>query len=537
MPSFASCAPTGSRPKTWACPAWILIRTSSRWETHAWPGSVTPMATCSRSRTRGLSADRPPNRRRRADVKRPRLRAVSMPSLKTDYLVVGAGAMGMAFTDALVDRADVHVTLVDRRHAAGGHWQDAYPFVQLHQASLFYGVASTLLGDGAPQRNGPEAGLQERAHRSEILAYYDDILYRRLLASGKVTYLGGCEYQAEGPLHRVRSRVSGETVEIDVRRRVVDATYLSPTIPATTRPPFGVADDVPVAAINELASLAAAPHSFVIVGSGKTATDAIVWLLANGVQAGRIVWVRPREPWMLNRAVVQPDPVVALDSAAAIMVAAAEAESLDDLFLRLEAAGIMLRIDTDVAPTMAKTPTLATWELDLLRTVENVVRLGRIKHVTRDEIVLDHGSVPLAPDSLIVHCAASGLQYPPLVPIWGPDKIRLQMIRAGFPCFCAALAGFVEATRDDDRERNRLCPPSNLPNAPSDWAMMQVRGTIAARAYGAEPDIASWANACALNPARIEPSQRGHPAVQAAGARLAEATERGLGRMAELAGG
>jgi cation diffusion facilitator CzcD-associated flavoprotein CzcO len=67
-------------------------------------------------------------------------------ALETDYLVVGAGAMGMAFTDALVDHADVHVTLVDRRHAAGGHWRDAYPFVQLHQASAFYGVASTVLG-------------------------------------------------------------------------------------------------------------------------------------------------------------------------------------------------------------------------------------------------------------------------------------------------------------------------------------------------------------------------------------------------------
>src|SRR5688500_7691189 len=56
-------------------------------------------------------------------------------SMETDYLVVGAGAMGMAFTDALVDHADAHVTLVDRRHTAGGHWLDAYPFVQLHQAS------------------------------------------------------------------------------------------------------------------------------------------------------------------------------------------------------------------------------------------------------------------------------------------------------------------------------------------------------------------------------------------------------------------
>ena len=67
-----------------------------------------------------------------------------------------------------------------------------------------------------------------------------------------------------------------------------------------------------------------------------------------------------------------------------------------------------------------------------------------------------------------MHCAASGLQYPPLVPVWGPDKIRLQTIRAGFPCFCAALAGYVEATRDDDRERNRLCPPNTLPDNPAE---------------------------------------------------------------------
>ena len=85
-----------------------------------------------------------------------------MRTLDTDYLVVGAGAMGMAFVDSLIDHADVHVTLVDRRFAAGGHWQDAYPFVQLHQASLFYGVASTVLGTGAVQQQGPETGLQDR---------------------------------------------------------------------------------------------------------------------------------------------------------------------------------------------------------------------------------------------------------------------------------------------------------------------------------------------------------------------------------------
>jgi hypothetical protein len=456
-------------------------------------------------------------------------------TLETDYLVVGAGAMGLAFTDALVDHADVHVTVVDRRHTAGGHWQDAYPFVQLHQASLFYGVASAVLGSGAVQRHGPEAGLQERARQPEIQAYFDDILRRRLVASGRVTFLGGSEYHAVGSSHLVTSRVSGETMAIDVRRRVVDATYLSPTIPATTPPPFGVADDASVVAINELATLSEAPNRYVIVGAGKTATDGIVWLLANGVQPDRITWIRPRDPWMLNRAVVQPDPVVALGLAADTMAAAADAESLDELFLRLEAAGVMLRIDRDVVPTMAKTPTLGEWELELLRTIEDVVRLGRVKHVTRREIVLDDGSVTLEPDSLVVHCAASGLQYPPLVPVWGPDKIRLQTIRVGFPCFCAALAGYVEATRDDDRERNRLCPPNTLPDNPANWARMQVRGTVAARAYGAEPDIATWANGCALNPARIVASQRNDPAVQAAAARLADHAEHGLARMAELA--
>src|SRR5438128_9850760 len=132
-----------------------------------------------------------------------------MRSLQTDYLVVGAGAMGMAFADTLIDHADVHVTLVDRRHAASGHWLDAYPFVQLHQASLFYGVASTVLGTGAVQPHGPESGLHERARRSEIQHYYDQILHRRFVGSGRVTFLGGSEHHTDGTAHVVTSRVSG----------------------------------------------------------------------------------------------------------------------------------------------------------------------------------------------------------------------------------------------------------------------------------------------------------------------------------------
>jgi hypothetical protein len=456
-------------------------------------------------------------------------------SLQTDYLVVGAGAVGMAFTDALIDHADVHVTLVDRRHAASGHWQDAYPFVRLHQASLFYGVASKQLGNGEIQQSGPEKGLQERARQSQIQSYYDDILERHFVGSGRVTFLGAHEHHTDGSAQLATSLVSGETTTIDVRHGVVDATYCAPKVPATTPPPFNVGDGVRVLPVGDLVRMEAAASEYVIVGSGKTATDGIVFLLQNGVAPDRIVWVRPRDPWMLNRAVVQPDPAVAIGLAADTMAAAAEAESLDDMFLRLEAAGALLRVDRNVTPTMAKTPTLGEWELDLLRTIERVVRLGHIKQVNRGELVCAEGTASIAPDALIVHCAATGLVYPPLVPLWGADQIRIQTIRAGFPCFNAALAGYVTATRDDDRERNRWCPPNTLPDNPTNWVRMQMRGALAMRAYGAEADIAAWANTCALNPARMQPGQGDEPAVQAAMKRLGEHAEQGLSRMSFFA--
>ena len=63
-----------------------------------------------------------------------------------------------------------------------------------------------------------------------------------------------------------------------------------------------------------------------------------------------------------------------------------------------------------------------------------------------------------------------------------------------------------------------------------------MRGTLAARAFSAEPDIVMWANQCALNPARLDPSRAFDPAVTSASARMADVSERGLEWMAKLAG-
>src|SRR3954468_4296634 len=342
--------------------------------------------------------------------------------------------MGMAFTDALNEHRDVRVALVDRRHGVGGHWLGADPVVKLHQAAGFYGVASTMLGDARVQRNGPEAGLHERATASEICGYYDRVLADRMLDSGRVEHFPSCEYAGD---RRFVSRVSGREFTVPDECRVVDARYLAPDIPGETPPPFDVGDGTRVLPVNALVDIDEAPGQYVIVGSGKTATDACIWLLARGVDPDDICWVRPRDPWMLNRAVVQPDPAVFLGMVADTMHAATSAASLDDFFLRLEDAGIMLRIDRSVVPTMAKTPTLAGWELDQLRSIQNVVRLGHICCVDEGRIALADGTVTIARDATVVHCAASGLKSPGLVPIWQPETMTLQPIRAGFPCFGA----------------------------------------------------------------------------------------------------
>lgn len=452
--------------------------------------------------------------------------------LEADYLVVGAGASGMAFADALTQHADVRVALVDRRHGPGGHWLDAYPFVRLHQASSFYGVASTVLGTGSVQSEGPEAGLHERAAAAEVCAYYRRVLDEQLLPSGRVELHSSCEYLGDGSFV---SRLSGERYRARPECRIVDARYLAPEIPATTEPPFGVADGAGVLPVNELPRLEAAPREFVVVGSGKTATDACVWLLENGVDPDSICWVRPRDPWMLDRAVVQPDPAVFIGMAADTMEAAREASSPDDLFLRLEAAGVMLRIDRSVTPTMAKTPTLARWELDLLRSIERVVRRGHVRGVEPGRIELEDGDVAIDRDAAIVHCAAAGLQYPPLVPIWGEQAITIQPVRAGFPCLAAALIGYVEATRKDDAEKNRVCPPSPLSDTPADWALMQALGGRASLAFGTEPDIKEWIDGVALNPARVPPDKADDPDLTVALERFRTAVAPGLAAMARLA--
>src|SRR3954468_20560402 len=102
--------------------------------------------------------------------------------------------MGVGFVDSLIEHSDYDVVMVDRRHRAGGHWLDAYPFVQLHQPSATYGVNSTVLTPDGMEHAGRDAGFLERASGTEICSYYDELMRHRLVGSGQVRFFPMCDY-------------------------------------------------------------------------------------------------------------------------------------------------------------------------------------------------------------------------------------------------------------------------------------------------------------------------------------------------------
>jgi len=436
--------------------------------------------------------------------------------INTDYLVVGAGATGLAFADALVAEADVEVTVIDRREAPGGHWLDAYPFVRLHTPSAFYGVNSLALGEDRIDQVGENAGYYERATGDEVFEYFAEAA-GRLTKTGLVRVLTGHEHLGAGSDgEQIRDLSTGELHDVAVRRKVVDARYLEGSIPATHTAPFEVAPGARLVPINDLPAAAESGSSYAVLGSGKTAADACSWLLDNDVQPDRIRWIRPRDAWFHDRSHFQP-----LEQVGAIMEgisldaeAGADAANIDDLFERLEASGRLARIDPAWPATMYRGTMLSARELAALRQIEDVVRLGRVRRIEADRIVLERGETKTGPDVLHVDCTALGLNNAPATPIFGPGRIVLQQVRHLSPCFNAALVGFIEAYRDDDADKNRLCPPNPYASSIEDWPRMMSRTWRTEGRWLSEPDLSAWVAKSRLNLLRALPDHAAEPSVQ-----------------------
>jgi hypothetical protein len=385
-----------------------------------------------------------------------------------------------------VEETTATVVVVDRNHAPGGHWTTAYPFVRLHQPSAYYGVNSRKLGSETIDRAGFNEGYYELATGAEVCAYFDAVMQQQLLPTGRVSYF---------PL-------GGQDFTVTVRRRVVDTTHAGVVVPSMRPPPYVVAAGVDCIAPNDLPKIREGRDEYVIVGAGKTAMDACLWLLRHGIAPQRLTWIKPRDSWLLDRGAVQPGRLFAKRMLADVtgqLTAVELADSIADLFDRLAANGSLLRIDESVEPEMYRCAIVSQIELAQLRRIENVVRMGHVKEIEPGRTALEDGSLATAPSALFIDCTAHGLGSRAVTTVFDGDRITLQAVRTCQPVFSAAVIAHVEAAYSDDATRNAFCGPVPFPQVPIDWLRMMLAFNRNQLRWFTDPEMMAWLDTARLN--------------------------------------
>jgi hypothetical protein len=254
--------------------------------------------------------------------------------------------------------------------------------------------------------------------------------------------------------------------------------------------------------LNRLPEISRPHAAYTVVGSGKTGMDAILWLLENGVAPACIRWVMPRDAWLWDRANFQPgleNFERNIGSNSGQLDAIAEAASVADLFVRLEADGLLMRIDPAVQPSTFRCAVVSQGELAQLRRIDDIVRLGHVRSIETTQIVLDQGTVPAHSDTLYIDCSAGAIVIPPALPVFDGDHINLLMVRTCQPIFSAALIAYVESHVTGPAEKNALCTVVPSPEQPIDWLRMWAVSLANAARWRQHAGLQAWLMQCRLN--------------------------------------
>ena len=232
-----------------------------------------------------------------------------------------------------------------------------------------------------------------------------------------------------------------------------------------------------------------------VIGAGKTGIDAVLFLLAQGVDPDHIHWVMPNDAWYLDRDQIQPG--IVLDFFMRPFENILRSKTVDDLFHANERDELLLRLDPEVWPTRYRCSTVNRAELAAIRGVRNVVRHGRIERIERDEIVFTGGRIPANPKTLYVDCSADGLARRPVRAVFEEGRINLQSLVMCQQVFSAAAIGHIEGLSRSDEERNALCEVVPHPEVPRDY-LSATRGTFHNLLAWA-PVMSKWLRGCRLS--------------------------------------
>lgn len=359
------------------------------------------------------------------------------------------------------------------------------------------------LGADRIDDSGPNKGYYELAGLAELQTYFQRAMYDHLLPTGRVTYLPLTDYLGN---RKLRGILSGR--ESTVRyRKLVDSTFYDTSVPATHTPQFSIAEGVRMTIPGRLPDLwmqrEAMPGHFTVLGGGKTAMDTVVWLLEAGVDPGAIAWVRPRESWLINRARTQPG-VQFLTGAAGFQRSLFEiggnAQDADALFLGMEERGHMLRIDPDILPTKFFFATVSSGEVERLRSVQNIIAIGRISRIDKGLLRGSKGTAETPAGTLHIDCTASAVRARPVGPQFDGDTITLQPIQAPLVTLSASVTAWLEVHCETDHEKNALGTPVPLRGDTDHYPVMVLGNAMNRAAWGQHAPLAKWLGKSRLDP-------------------------------------
>jgi len=313
-----------------------------------------------------------------------------------DYLVIGAGASGLAFVDTLLTQMpELKVVIVDKHQAPGGHWNDAYDFVRLHQPSVAYGVESKQL-----EGNWLKCLLWDwkvpffhRATKHEILTYFGSVM-KKWVKREQVSYYPSCEFDktslASGRYIFASLLADKKRFAVTVREKIIDATLWEPRIPCKQPLLFPVDEGIQVATPNDIFFYLkrdpsqreeSRKQAYLVLGCGKTAMDTVIFLMSKlGVSPDSITLVVPNDVWMFNR---YPPKFNSGPWDYFPRILDCDGHK-DKACTSLEEEGLLLRFDKSIMPKRCRLAVIEKAELKVLTSLKNIVRRGRVKSIKFD---------------------------------------------------------------------------------------------------------------------------------------------------------
>lgn len=415
-----------------------------------------------------------------------------------DYIIIGKNVGALAFADTILSGSDATMAIIDDTSSIERHRQNLTAYISGGLRDEHLGVSSYTFEDWRAEHGEAAHTMNDRD--ANLKAYCAHVLTQMMQPSGRVHVFERTDHFGGG---RIRSKDTGVIQDLLVRKRIVDASYFPNSFCKSVVPGFSVARAVNVVRpfqLNTVLNLNATGFDlFCVLGGGRAGTEMVLALFDLGVSPEKIRWVKSRDAWMLaapSKAAASVRARGRMTRQHEILQAMAYARDSDDLGLRLERLGAIVRTSNDQIPTYFLPHRITHHDAERLRQIQHVIRKGHVHAISEIGILLSHGAVPMPARSLYLDCTGHAGPRLGTRPVFQSQSLELADIRLDNPCFSAALIAAVELLDLPSHEKNKLCAPMRGGHI----AELFLTSLLNHHAWFHDAALRRWIEGCRLDP-------------------------------------